>query len=114
MKWTLVAVMVVLSLVLAVGCCNPPTSVKNALYTAQLTSGQTVKEASEALPGTVWNIPAGTSEADQIAMKDAQIGILVSTLNQVDVNLQTVSDYLRTAGTLFPVKPTPTTQPSTE
>ena len=89
-KFALVLILVAL---IGLTGCNMPQGVKGALYSAQITSAETVKdvEAGKVPFGEVEN---ETTEA-QIARLQSQVNILVRTLDQIDKNLTTVVEYVR-------------------
>ena len=93
MKKMLIGMM--LLIVLVGGCTNLPTGVKTSLYTAQITMYQTVKEANAATTEP-WVIPTDATMEQKLAKREAQVSLLIRTMDQAEKNLATVTDYFRT------------------
>jgi len=84
-----------LAMFLLVGCATMPSGVRDALYTAQITSSVTAKEAGEA---TVFPYkPAGPDETDGEQLFRLQLAVktMTNTLVQIDKNLIQVVNWQR-------------------
>lgn len=88
--------LIVVALVLLVvgGCCNLPTGVKSSLYTAQLTLEQTARDVAMA-QRSPWKIPDNATVEGKLALREAQVDLLVRTMEQANKNLKVVIEYTR-------------------
>ncbi len=95
MKKAMLCVVLMAVLVGLMGCTNIPTGVKSALYTAEITLTETVKDA-EAGTREPWVIPPNSTVEEISGSRLEQVELLLRTMEQVTKNLQAVVEYFRT------------------
>ncbi|MCE5279076.1 MAG: hypothetical protein ABFD92_00105 [Planctomycetaceae bacterium] len=84
------------ALLCVAGCTQPPASVKDTLFGAQLTAEMAVKDAQAARPGTVWAAPAATaSDAERLMIERQRTAVLLDACRSVDKNLTAILYYYR-------------------
>ncbi len=95
MKKATMCVVLMAVLVGLMGCTNIPTGVKSALYTAEITLTETVKDA-EAGTREPWAIPPDSTPEEVLGSRLEQVELLLKTMEQAAKNLQAVSNFFRT------------------
>jgi len=93
-KVQVLAVLLVLLPVLAGGCAQPPSAVKAALYTAQLSLETTAQEAAAGEKG-IWKVPDNATVEEKLAIRERQVVECVKTMEQASKNLKVVVSWFR-------------------
>lgn len=83
-------------LVLAVVGCQPPKSVKDTLYGAQLTAENAVADTAKRSTGTIWqDFPSTMSAEDKCIIYEKRVKALVDQMTSIDKNLTAILYYYR-------------------
>jgi len=87
--------MLLVPLVFVLSGCMIPDGIKTSLYTTEIVLSETVADA--AVPAKdPWVIPPDATIEEKLAKREAQVILLVDTMEQAAKNLKAVSDYFRT------------------